>query len=406
MLKHQTLSIELSELRSKINQMFLDGHDPNDAEQAKTIKELREKIATKETEYREALEKEPEPEKRVDKGEETELRSMLKKTDLVKFIDDILGNGNADDRKLVEEVRAGTGVQQGFFPVDLLLTENRVQKTDGQEDRITSAPSTDVTVEKPFLPYLFPQSGAEFLGVATEMVDAGTAEYPRISAKVTTARATGSTEISNSDVTVASTGLSPARFGANTTFRVVDSLRWAGYADALTDHLREAIADSFDIYVLKGATNGFETTSALTTVTASAEYAYADYLALFGVVVDGRYANEASDVRILAPPDAYSHALGVVNSAGESALEGARRIGGGFRASANLTAKASMKVLGILAKGLGRRNATAAIWRAAQIQEDSLSRNAFGESHIFVNLFADFRIIDPSGFARHEIHVG
>ena len=406
MLKHQTIAVALSKLRSELNKIHLDGFDATNTEQVTAVKELRTKIEKAEVEYRAALEAEPEPEKRVDKGEETELRSMLKKTDLVKFIDDILGNGNADDRKLVEEVRAATGVQQGFFPVDLLLTEERVQKTDGQEDRVTSAPSTDVTVERPFLPYLFPQSGAEFLGVATEMVDAGTAEYPRISAKVTTARATGSTEISNSDVTVASTGLSPARFGANTTFRVVDSLRWAGYTDALTSHLREAIGNAFDVYVLKGATNGFETTSALTTVTASAEYAYADYLALFGGGVDGRYANEASDVRILSHPNAYSHALGVVNSAGESALEGARRIGGGFRASANLTAKASMKVLGILAKGIGRRNATAAIWRGAQIQEDSLSRNAFGESHIFVNLFADFRIVDPGGFARHEIHVG
>ena len=62
--------------------MFLDGHDPNDAEQVKTIKELREQIATKETEYRAALEAEPEPEKRIDEGEQNELRSMLKKTSL------------------------------------------------------------------------------------------------------------------------------------------------------------------------------------------------------------------------------------------------------------------------------------------------------------------------------------
>ena len=145
MLKHQKLSVDLSKLRSELNKIHLDGFNASDTEQVAKVKELRTKIEKAEVEYREALEKEPEPEKRVDKGEDNELRSMLKKTDLVKFIDDILGNGNADDRKLVEEVRAATGVQQGFFPVDLLLTEERVQKTDGQEDRVTSAPSTDVT---------------------------------------------------------------------------------------------------------------------------------------------------------------------------------------------------------------------------------------------------------------------
>ena len=119
-----------------------------------------------------------------------------------------------------------------------------------------------------------------------------------------------------------------------------------------------------------------------------------------------RYANEASDVRILAHPDAYAHALSKLNASGESALEGARRLGGGFRASANLSAKSSSKVLGIVAKGLGRRNAVAAIWRGAELLEDRLSRNAFGETKIFINMFADFRLVDPSGFARHEIHVG
>ena len=406
MLKHQQLSIDLSKLRSELNKIHLDGFDATNEEQVAKVKELRTKIEKAEVEYREALAKEPEPEKRIDKGEETELRAMLKKTNVTQFIDDILGNGSTDDRKLIDEVRSGTGIQAGYFPIDLLLKEDRQQKTDGQEDRVTAAPTTDVTVEKPFLPYLFPQSGAAYLGVATEMVDPGTAEYPRISAKVTTARAAGSAEISNSDVTVASTGLSPARFGANTTYKTVDSLRWAGYTDALTDHLREAISDAFDVYVLKGASNGFETTSALTTVDASAEFAYGDYLGLFGAAVDGRYASEASDVRLLCHPDGYAHALSKLNAAGESALEGSRRIGGGLRASANLSAKSSMKILGILAKGIGRRNATAAIWRGAQIQEDSLSRNAFGETHLHVTMFADFRIVDPGGFARHEIQVG
>ncbi len=406
MLKHQQLSIDLSKLRSELNKMHLDGFDGTNTEQVTAAKELREKIEKAETEYRAALEAEPEPEKRIDKGEDNELRGMLKRTNIVQFIDDVLGNGSTDNRKLIDEVQAGTGVQPGYFPVDLMFAEQRVEKTDGQEDRITAAPTTDVTVERPFLPYLFPESGAAYLGVATEMVDAGTAEFPRISAKVTSARATGSTEISNSDVTLASTGLSPARFGANTTFRTVDSLRWVGYVDAITDHLREAISDAFDIYVLRGTSHGLATSSSLTTVDASAEFAYGDYLGLFGSAVDGRYASEASDVRLLVHPDAFAHSLSVLNANGESALEGARRLGGGLRASANLTAKASMKTLGILAKGLGRRNAAAAIWRGAEIQVDSLSRNAFGEQHVFVNMFADFRIVDPGGFARHQIHVG
>ena len=132
---------------------------PNDAEQAKTLKELRaadrkgqgNRIPCRQ------LAKEPEVEKRVDPGETNELRAMLKKTSVVQFIDDFLGNGSTDNRKLIDEVRSGTGVGAGYVPVDLLFTEQRVNKTDGEEDRLTSAPTATPTTERPFLPYLFPE---------------------------------------------------------------------------------------------------------------------------------------------------------------------------------------------------------------------------------------------------------
>ena len=407
MLKHQTLSIELSELRSKINQMFLDGHDPNDAEQAKTIKELREQIATKETEYRAALEAEPEPEKRIDEGETNELRSMLGRTNIVAFFDDVLGNGSADDRKLVDEIRSATGVQNGYIPVDVIWPEQRAVKTDNTEEhRVTSGPTNTPNQARPFLPYMFPNSSGEYLGVSSEVVQPGSAEFPRISAKVASARASAGALVTSSDITFGSVGLSANRFGSNVTYRTEERLRWPGFSEAIAEHVRSALADAYDIFILRGATDGFENTTALTTTTASAEFTYSNYLALYGSAVDGRYASEASDVRILGHPDSYAHALGVVNSAGESALEGARRIGGGFRASANLSAKASSKVKAIIAKGTGRRNAVSAIWRGVEVLEDRISRGNYGETTLITNMFADFAISDPGGYARVEIHVG
>ena len=286
MLKHQELSVDLSKLRSELNKIHLDGFDATNTEQVAAVKELREKIEKAEVEYREALEKEPEPEKRVDPGETNELQSMLGRTNMVQFIDDFLGNGSADNRTLIEEVRSGTGVGAGYFPIDLLF-EERVNKTDGEEDRLTSAPTATPTTERPFLPYLFPESGAAYLGVASELVEPGTAEYPRISAKVTSSRAADSTEIASSDATLSSVGLSAARFGSNVTFRTVEALRWSGFSAAIEDHLREALSDAFDIYVMRGATNGFETTSLLTSVSASSEFSYSDYIQIYGSGVDG-----------------------------------------------------------------------------------------------------------------------
>lgn len=399
----QKLAVELSKLRSELNKIHLDGHDPNDAEQVAKVKELREKIDKAETEYREAVEKEPEPEKRIDTGEQNELRAMLARTSIVQFIDDMLGNGSADNRKLIDEVRSATRVKFGYLPVDLLFKEEQ----RSEEDRVASAPTTTPIHERPFLPYLFPQSAAGWLGVAGEMVEPGTAEYPRISGKVTGHRVADGAEVTKSEPTFASTSLNAERFGVSVTYRVEETLRWSGFAQALSDHIREALSDAFDIFTLRGTGSGLEKTTALTTVDASAEFTFNSYLGLFGSGVDGRYAHEASDVRVLTHPDAYAHALGTYNTAsGESAIEGTRRVGGGFRTSANLTAKASSKVLAILAKGTGRRNAVAAIWRGVQILEDNVTRAGYGEVNLHTNMFGDFRLVDPSGFARHEIHVG
>ena len=99
-------------------------------------------------------------------------------------------------------------------------------------------------------------------------------------------------------------------------------------------------------------------------------------------MIDGYYAQMASELRVLFGPATYAHAAAEyrANSADDSALDSLMRVAGGVRVSPHVPAVAT-KVQGlVIAKGVGRRNMVAPVWEGVTLIPDEVTKAKTGRS--------------------------
>ena len=296
-------------------------------------------------------------------------------------------------------------------------TAMRAASTEARADAASSLPAAGVQVgERDFVGRVFAGGGAMFLGVRFDTVEVGEASYFVLTdGAAVVSKAPGAVK----DAQAASlTGLvcEPHRLSAAYTMRLEDLARSMRYEPALRRDLLGAASQQIDDIVLNGEADGpdgfFNTLVAPDAPGAIPTRPGAVKLAADGV--DGLYARNLREVRMLLGPHGYRVLASTFNDAQEaSAADYLLERSGGFAASALVpdpsAADANPANIqdGLLARVGVMGNAVAAMWdmTSMTIVRDEYTRANRGEVRLQLNMLWDFKILRAAGFQRVRIKV-
>ena len=196
--------------------------------------------------------------------------------------------------------------------------------------------------------------------------------------------------------------LTPGRIQASFFWSREDANRFMGMGDALREALQGGIADKLDKEIIQG-TNGLLTGTILTANAQAAASSYADYVSkLLYARVDGRYAFDLADIRVVMGAEAFGNAATKFPTNGEqNALARIRSDSGGVRVSANVPAEASNKQNSIVRRGT-RRDYVAPVWGNVTLIPDEITKAADGQIVLTAVLLYATKLLRAGGFHKQE----
>ena len=394
MLESQKLQMRLSEIRERLNTMGGDDETEYRAEDADALTtEYREA----ESRYRvalvkEAAEIEATPTGDLD-GEGKESRALELEIECRNYVQSALSDAPLEGREKEFNTANGLfGIGTQLPWAALLSPEARAEMRAA-----TVAPDTGGTNSRSILGRVFAKSAADFLGVVSPMVPAGSANFPVLSGGVVPANVEAAGAANETAAILTANVLDPIRLPASYRMQYESIQKLAMMEDSLRVDLQGAIEEARDKAIIAGdgtapAVEGF--LAALTNPTnPSAESAFADYASARAGLVDGRFAMSEDDVRLVVGKETYKHAAGIYQTgSGVSALDRLKA-----RVSAHVTAPASniQKAIASMSHGAG------GVSDVGECGLDSrpLHRSIQGRNRLDRNRSLEFQILDESGFS-------
>ena len=196
--------------------------------------------------------------------------------------------------------------------------------------------------------------------------------------------------------------LTPGRIQASFFWSREDAARMAGMGDALREALQGGISDKLDKEIIQG-TNGLLTGTTLDNNARAAASDYTHYVSslLYGRV-DGRYAYDLADIRVVMGAEAFGNAATKLPADGEeNALARIRNDSGGVRVSANVPAEANDKQNAIVRRG-NRRDMVAPVWGNVTLIPDEITLAGKGQIQLTAVLLFAAKILRKGGFHKQE----
>ena len=278
--------------------------------------------------------------------------------------------------------------------------------TEERADARTPSPDAVPASQDPILQRVFAKGAAMWAGVRFPSVGVGERQYPVLTDGNTPAmKGKGAVH----DSTAASWGvetLSPKRLTARYTFAVEDAAVFQGMEAALRDDLSGAIAQEMDKQILSGDGSGENVSGFFKAggdpLTApsdpSGESGVSDYIAAIAGAVDGRYALENGDVKLLIGGATNAHASGkfVATGSDTTGMQHLKAISGGCRVSAHVPAVADKKQLALACRKMG--SAVAPIWQAPRLIRDPYSDASAGIVGLTLHVLFSFSIPRTDGW--------
>ena len=290
------------------------------------------------------------------------------------------------------------------------------RETEKRVDATTSAPTDVGQDQDPILGRVFARGAAMWCGVRFPAVGVGEKQFPVLSAGNTPALIA---KDSPHDSTAASWSvkvLSPKRMTARYTLAIEDAAVFAGMEAALRTDLSGAIAQEIDKEILAGdgtsqhASGFFDLSSGPLTAPSdpTAESGRPDYIAAIAGSVDGRYALENGDVRLLIGAGTNQHMASEVwlrgnASAMMTAMEKVKAISGGCRVSAHVPAVATKFQLALACRKQG--SAVAPVWKAVSLIRDPYSNASSGLVALTMHVLWAFDVPRHNGWKLLKFQV-
>ena len=412
MLDSQRLQIRISEIRSRLNEISgLEGEAFTEE-----IRQESDKLTTEfrevETKFRSAVVLEDEETRKgapLD-GETAEIRSLLGRAELRRYLDAAISKGplSGAESELNAALIGDANVIGTPLPWALLAPQ-----VEQRADSATVLPAAGPQIlEQDFVGRVFAEGSSDFLNVRFDTVPSGEASYFVLGSGMSPEfKAPGAVKDAQTG-SISGKILEPHSVRAAYTFRIEDIARSPNLESGLRQDLSHALREAVDAAILNGATDG--PSGLLNALTAPDDptvvnSTFAASIALVASGVDGRHSRNLKECRLLVGSDSYqaiaaAFASNVAVSASDYLLERS----GGLRASDLIPAKDSTSNIqsAILAKTAAGPNAVAAMWSGLSLTvRDEFTRANRGEIRIQVNGLWDFALLRAGGFEYLKIKI-
>ena len=292
----------------------------------------------------------------------------------------------------IGEVQKERGLAANALPVEMLMEKRAV----------TPAPADVGQTQNAIEGYVFPNSVAAFLGIPSPVVPVGDATFPVLTSDP--AAGTPAENAAQNETTGAFTAdvLTPGRIQASFFWSREDAARMAGMGDALREALQCGIADKLDSEIMEG-TNGLLNGTILGNHARGSASDYAHYVSslLYGRV-DGQYAADLADIRVVMGSATFGNAATKLPAQGEeNALARIRNDSSGVRVSAHVPAAAGSKQNALVRLGT-RRDMVAPVWGGVTLIPDEVTQAKKGQSVLTAVLLHAVKLLRSGGFYKQE----
>ena len=379
----QKIQLAMSETREKANGIGLIRDDDHD--KMAEHKRLTDQLKGQEVELRAAIEAEDSktPESR-------EWAGVSSRFDLGEMFTNVMEHRASSGA--IQEVQRERGLSANAIPTEMLMEQRAVTEAPGQVGQ------TQAAIEG----YVFAQSVAAFLAIPSPIVPVGDSAYPVLTSAVNAGTPTEHDAQAETDGTFEANVLSPGRIQASFFWSREDAARLAGMGGALQEALQGGLAEKLDKEILVG-TNGLLTGTILANHARAAASDYGHYVAdlLYGRV-DGRYAFDLADIRVVMGAATFGNAAAKLPTNGEeNALARIRNDSSGVRVSAHVPAVASSKQNAIVRLGT-RQDAVAPVWGQVTLIPDEVTKAANGQIQLTAVLLYAVKVLRVGGFYKQE----
>ena len=386
----QKFAVRLSEVRVRLNE--LAGLEALTDEQRAESDRLQTEFRDKESQYRSAVIAESEAERRAATDNEgAELRAMLEGASLGAWFKAVIEGRSLEGREA--ELAGHFKLPANAFPVEMLRgpVEHRA---------VTPAPADAGRTQRPIIQPVFSGGDAAFLGIPMPTVPTGDQVFPVLTTRPTVGGPhTDSSEVAETTGAFSTDVLQPGRFQASFFWRRTDAARFAGLGESLRRALNAGLSEALDSKII-----GQVETDVARTAAGAADTFQTYRGRLVYAAIDGRWASREGDIRLLVGGDTLGAMAGKyrANNSDDSAADSLRRISGGLKVSAHITATASHKRDVIVRRG-SRPDAVAPIWRGVSLIPDEITKAKTGEIVVTAVMMAAYKVTRTSGFARVQV---
>ena len=379
----QKIQIRMSETREKANDLAAAESADDISRRDKLTAELK----AQEVELRAAIEADD----AADTPPETrEWADVSGRFDLGEMFEGVMEHRASSGA--IAEVQKERGLAANAIPTEMLMEKRAV----------TPAPGDVGQSQSEITGFVFPQSVAAFMGIPSPVVPVGDATFPVLTSDP--AAGVPAENAAQSETTGAFTAdvLTPGRIQASFSWSRESAGRFSMMGDALREALQGGIADKLDKEILQG-TNGLLTGTNLDNHAQAAASTYANYVAeLLYARVDGRYAFDLAEIRVVMGSDTFGNAATKLPTNGEeNALARIRNDSGGVRVSANVPATANNKQNAVVRLGT-RADMVAPVWGAVILIPDEITLASEGQVQLTAVLLHAVKILRVGGFYKQE----
>ena len=379
----QKIQIRMSENREEMRTLgfFTDDDKPKLA----TATRLNDELMAQEVELRAAIEAD------ADTSPETrEWADVSGRFDLGEMFEGVMEHRASSGA--IAEVQKERGLAANAIPTEMLMEKRAV----------TPAPGDVGQSQSQITGFVFPQSVAAFLGVPSSVVPVGDSTFPVLTSDPAAGVPAENAAQAETTGTFTADVLTPKRIQASFFWSREDAGRLASMGDALREALQGGLADKLDKELLQG-TEGLFTGTKLDNHAQASASTYADYVAeLLYARVDGRYAFDLADIRVVMGSDTFGNAATKLPTNGEeNALARIRNDSGGVRVSANVPAAANSKQNAVVRLGT-RADMVAPVWGSVTLIPDEITKAANGQIILTAVLLHAVKILRKGGFYKQE----